>query len=91
MCRMIGAPHTRLTLNLGLRYDIITPVKDAHGQISNFNPATLSLIIPGVNGGSDTAGINTDYRSIAPRFGFSYTPRRQHSGSRRVWAGLLPG
>jgi len=64
-----------LTLNLGLRYDIITPVTDAHGQISNFNPATLSLIIPGVNGGSAKAGINTDYRSIAPRFGFSYTPR----------------
>lgn len=63
-----------LTLNLGLRYDIITPVKDAHGRISNFNPSTLSLVIPGVNGGSDTAGINTDYHSLAPRFGFSYTP-----------------
>ena len=66
-----------LTLNLGLRYDIMTPVKDAHGQISNFNPATLSLIIPGVNGGSDTAGIQTDYHSLAPRFGFSYTPLAQ--------------
>jgi hypothetical protein len=64
-----------LTLNIGLRYDIITPVKDAHGHISNFNPSTASIIVPGVNGGSDTAGINTDYRSIAPRFGFAYTPR----------------
>ncbi len=62
-----------LTLNLGLRYDIITPVTDAHGHISNFNPATLSLIIPGVNGGSDSAGIRTDYHSLAPRFGFAYT------------------
>jgi len=62
-----------LTLNLGLRYDIITPVKDAYGHISNFNPATLSLIIPGVNGGSDTAGINTDYHSLAPRFGFAWS------------------
>jgi len=62
-----------LTLNLGLRYDIITPVKDAHGQISNFVPSTLSLIVPGINGGSDTAGINTDYRSLAPRLGFAWT------------------
>ncbi len=62
-----------LTLNLGLRYDIITPVSDAHGHISNFDPATLSIIVPGVNGGSSTAGIETDYHSLAPRFGFAYT------------------
>ena len=62
-----------LTLNLGLRYDIITPVTDAHGHISNFDPATLSLIVPGVNGGSNTAGVKTDYHSLAPRFGFAYT------------------
>ncbi len=60
-----------LTLNLGLRYDIFTPVTDAHGHISNFDPATASLIVPGVNGGSNTAGVQTDYKSIAPRFGFA--------------------
>ncbi len=64
-----------LTLNLGLRYDIFTPVTDAHGHISNFNPATASLIVPGVNGGSDTAGVQTDYKSVAPRFGFAANVR----------------
>ncbi len=60
-----------LTLNLGLRYDIITPDIDAHNQISNFNPATASLIVPGVNGASRSAGVKTDYKSIAPRVGFA--------------------
>ena len=64
-----------LTLNLGLRYDIFTPVTDAHGHISNFNPATASLIVPGINGGSDTAGVQTDYKSVAPRFGFAANVR----------------
>lgn len=60
-----------LTLNLGLRYDVDTPDTEAHGYISNFNPATASLIIPGRNGGSPTAGVQTDYRGLAPRFGFA--------------------
>jgi hypothetical protein len=32
----------------------------------------VTLIVPGVNG-SDTTDIHTDYRSLAPRFGFAYT------------------
>ena len=60
-----------LTLNLGLRYDIETPDTEAHGYISNFNPATASLIVPGQNGGSPTAGVKTDYRGVGPRFGFA--------------------
>jgi outer membrane receptor protein involved in Fe transport len=65
-----------LTLNLGLRYDVDTPDTEAHGYISNFNPATASLIIPGVNGGSATAGVKTDYFPIAPRIGFAATLRK---------------
>ena len=64
-----------LTLNLGLRYDIITPDTDAHGHIYNFDPATGSIIVPGVNGGSASAGVKTDYKSLAPRFGFAANVR----------------
>lgn len=64
-----------LTLNLGLRYDIFTPDTEAHGFISNTNPATLSVIIPGVDGGSASAGVKTDYTSFAPRLGFAASAR----------------
>ena len=64
-----------LTLNLGLRYDILTPDTEAHGFISNTDPATASVIIPGVDGGSASAGVKTDYTSVAPRLGFSASVR----------------
>ncbi|WP_198137682.1 TonB-dependent receptor domain-containing protein [Terriglobus sp. TAA 43] len=63
----------KLTLNLGLRYDIITPVKDKFGHISHFDPASGTFRVAGGGGGSDTADIQTDYRSIAPRVGMAFS------------------
>lgn len=60
-----------LTVNLGLRYDVMTPDTEAHGNISNFDPATGSVLVAGVNGVSSTAGVKTDYKSLAPRIGFA--------------------
>jgi hypothetical protein len=62
-----------LTLNLGVRYDIFTPFTEAHNQISNFDPITGHIIVAGVGGVSDTAGIKTDYGNVAPRIGFAAT------------------
>jgi len=64
-----------LTLNLGLRYDIFTPVSEVHDHISHFNPATAQIIVAGQNGVSDTAGIKTDHHSLAPRIGFAASIR----------------
>ncbi len=64
--------NRKLTLNLGLRYDVFTPLTEVHNQISNFDPATNRIIVAGVNGVSDTAGVKTDYSDLAPRFGFAY-------------------
>jgi hypothetical protein len=73
----------RLTLLLGVRYDVYTPFTEAHNHISNFDylqalsdsPSTVSgaLKIAGVNGVSDTAGIPTQYNNVAPRVGFAYS------------------
>jgi hypothetical protein len=72
----------KLTLLLGVRYDLFTPFTEAHNHISNFDflqalsdtPSTVSsaLKIAGVNGVSDTAGVKTDHRDFAPRIGFAY-------------------
>src|ERR1700761_9512235 len=62
--------NRKLTLNLGLRYDVFTPLVEVNNQISNFDPATNNIIVAGVNGVSNTAGVKTDYLDLAPRFGF---------------------
>ena len=61
-----------LTLNLGLRYDIFTAKAEQHNRLSNFDPATVSVLIAGVNS-DESVGIRTDYGDVAPRFGFAAT------------------
>jgi hypothetical protein len=65
-----------LTLNLGLRYDLFTPYTEIRGRISNFDPA-LSLLVspslPGPQQSGPTAGVKTDFTSVAPRIGFAAT------------------
>jgi hypothetical protein len=63
-----------LTLNLGLRWDMYTPLKEKFGHISMFNTDTNAIAVSGVNA-SDTDGVHTDYTSIAPRFGLAYNMR----------------
>ena len=63
-----------LTLNLGLRYDIFTPLTEKHGEFSNFDPSLDLLVspsLPGTQNSSSTGDIQTDFGDIAPRFGFA--------------------
>ena len=60
-----------LTLNYGFRYDVYTPFTEVHNHISNFDTTTGQVLVAGVNGVSDTAGIKTDYSNFSPRVGFA--------------------
>jgi len=61
----------RLTLNLGLRYDLYTHPYEQNNEQSNFDVATGTLLAAGVNGHS-RALVNNNYNNIAPRIGFAY-------------------
>lgn len=61
----------RLTLNLGLRYDVLTWPTEVFDRQANFDLVTGQLIVAGSNGASRTL-IPNDYLNFAPRLGFAY-------------------
>ena len=63
--------NKRLTLNLGLRYDLYTYPYTANNQQSNFNIVTGQLLVAGQNGQSRSQ-VNTNHNNFAPRVGFAY-------------------
>lgn len=63
--------NRRLTLNLGIRYDLYTWPEEENNLQANFDPATGQLFLPG-QGGYPKALINTDKNNFAPRIGFAY-------------------
>jgi hypothetical protein len=75
--------NSKLTLNLGVRYDIYTPFTEAHGHYDNFLTSCLdasatTTLVDGsscwVTGAqSPTIGVKTDYKDIQPRVGFAYS------------------
>jgi hypothetical protein len=63
--------NNRLTLNLGVRYDLYTWPYEVNNHQSNFDPANGTLVIPGTAGWPRSL-INTDKNDWAPRVGFAY-------------------
>jgi hypothetical protein len=61
----------RLTLNLGLRYDVYNFPYEVNNQQSNFNLTTGLLEVAGQDGNSRSL-INTPKNNFAPRIGFAY-------------------
>jgi hypothetical protein len=66
--------NSKLTLNLGVRYDIFPPYSEINGYVSNFDPAVGLIVSPdllGAQHASKTANVPTTYDQVAPRFGFA--------------------
>lgn len=64
--------NDRLTFNLGLRYELVTPNWENHNHLANFDPTTNTLAQ--ASGGSlyHRSLIDLDKKDLAPRFGFAY-------------------
>jgi hypothetical protein len=71
---------SRLTLNLGVRYEIPFQWFQPQGQAATFIPGHQSTVFPAAPGGLAFPGdkgvlpslVPTDFNGIAPRFGFIY-------------------
>lgn len=62
----------RLTLNLGLRYDFETPIREVNNIYSRVDTETGRLLVAGKNA-SDTLDLDTDYNNFGPRVGLAYS------------------
>jgi hypothetical protein len=58
----------KLIVNLGLRYEYVTPMKDANNNLGTFDP-TLGMLQQGHGTDSVWKG---DHRAFGPRLGFAY-------------------
>jgi len=72
--------HPRLTLNLGLRWDVQTPPTDPFNRVVNYVPGQKSVVIPSApvgaqfygDPGVERGGIPVSYSHFSPRIGFAW-------------------
>jgi len=70
-----------LTLNIGLAYDMSTPITEAHGRQADYLPPTIAtgsfattgeLLVSNQNGIGSSAGVHMDWTALEPRIGAAY-------------------
>lgn len=64
--------NSKLTVNLGARYDIMPYAREMYDRLSNFDPATRTMLVAGSTASQRLRA--TDYKDIAPRVGLAYAP-----------------
>ena len=65
---------SKLTLNLGLRDELVTPWKERHNRLAVFDPSNGGNLVPvGTPGFPSDSVTDGRYTNIAPRAGFAYT------------------
>jgi hypothetical protein len=62
----------KLTVNAGLRYEIVTPQYEKDNRLANFDPATRSLIQARPGGVFSRSRVKTPLNNFGPRLGFAY-------------------
>lgn len=78
--------NQRLTLNLGLRYDLFTPPTEASGRSSYYFP-DVSRVVVAANSGDRI--VNMDKNNFGPRVGFAIALNKEKTMVIRGGYGLL--
>ena len=78
--------NNKLTLNLGLRYDIYTPPTETSGRLSYYFPEDRRVIVAGDSG---SRIVSMDKNNFGPRVGFAYALDNEKSMVVRGGYGLL--
>jgi hypothetical protein len=84
-----------LTINLGLRWDVIAPWWEKFNQLQSYIPGAQSTLYPGAPPGLVAAGdpgvpktlAPTGYKNFAPRIGVAYSPRFEQGFWSEVFGG----
>jgi hypothetical protein len=63
----------KLTLNLGLRYEYATPQWERDNNLTNFDPATLTMVRAQDGSIEERSLVNPDKNNFGPRLGFAYS------------------
>jgi hypothetical protein len=91
--------HSRLTLNLGLRWDVQTPPTDPLNRVVHYVPGQKSTVNPLApigalffgDPGVPRGGIPVSYSHFSPRLGFAWDPSGNGKTSIRGAFGLFYG
>jgi hypothetical protein len=65
--------NSRLTVNAGLRYELVTPQWESNNLLANYSPSTQSLLQASSGGIYNRALVNMPKLDFAPRLGLAYS------------------
>jgi hypothetical protein len=66
--------NDRVTINAGLRYEYATPWTEANNVLSNFDPATRTMVMAREGSLQERSTLQPDRNNFAPRLGLAFTP-----------------
>ena len=64
--------NSQLTINAGLRYELVTPQWESNNMLANYNPATQSLVQATSGSLYNRALVNMPLLDFAPRLGLAF-------------------
>ena len=62
-----------LTINAGVRYELVTPQYERDNKLGNFDPRTNTIVQAKAGDIYDKSLVNVPLKNVGPRFGFAYS------------------